>query len=68
MPEKPTSVRYQVFINKTVSDRLDKYLEERFGPGRKPTSSILQSAVVLLLIKEGYWDKDAPTPEPPPEE
>ena len=66
--EMAETVRYQIFISKPVSDKLDEYLEKRFGPGRKPTSAVMQSAVLLLLEKEGLWDGSAEPPEVPQEE
>ncbi len=56
------SVRYQVFIHKAVARELNRYLKDKFGPGRKPTSSVLQAAIVTFLVKEGYWDGSTPTP------
>jgi len=62
------TIRYQIFISKPVSDKLDEYLEKKFGPGRKPTSAVLQAAVLLLLEKEGFWDGSAEVPEVPEEQ
>ena len=57
---KSLSIRYQVFINKGVSDKLKEYMEDEFGPGRKPTSSVFKAALVFFLIEKGYWDNKSP--------